>query len=134
MEPWRSWMRSGFGSLSRILVWSVEGPRGAKLDVSSGLVVVGEAGRDSPLPSPGGVVNNRALGNQIQDESYLPETPPAANLGVSRSPWLRYLIVRRSCALEGYNDDSEWRSVNERNKHMSVKGVSERRGSVDREV
>jgi hypothetical protein len=31
MEPWRAWMRSGCGSLSRIRDCSVEGPRGAKL-------------------------------------------------------------------------------------------------------
>jgi hypothetical protein len=57
MDPLRSCMRSGLGSLSRILVCSVEGPRGAKLAVSRGLDAVGDAGRESPLPSPYRVVS-----------------------------------------------------------------------------
>jgi hypothetical protein len=52
MEPWRSWIRSGLGSLSRIRVCSVEGPRGAKLGEVGEVEVVGDDGRDWPLPSP----------------------------------------------------------------------------------
>ena len=54
MEPCRSWIRRGLGSLSLIRECSVEGPRGAKLWASDVGESAGEAGREeSPLPSPG---------------------------------------------------------------------------------
>lgn len=45
-------MRSGWGSLSRIRVCSVEGPRGAKLGEPGEVDRAGDGGRDDPLPSP----------------------------------------------------------------------------------
>lgn len=57
-EPWRlARMRSGRGSLSRILDCSVEGPRGAKL-FSGDDDMTGDGGAD-PLPSPGMVVSTQ---------------------------------------------------------------------------
>lgn len=53
IEPWRSWIRNGWGSLSRIRVCSVEGPRGAKLGEPGAVEGVGDDGRDDALPSPG---------------------------------------------------------------------------------
>lgn len=58
MEPWRSCIRRGLGSLSLIRLCSVEGPRGAKLELSCEVDVVGDAGRESPLPAPGLLVSS----------------------------------------------------------------------------
>lgn len=52
IEPWRSWIRNGWGSLSRIRVCRVEGPRGAKLGDAGEVDRVGDDERDDPLPSP----------------------------------------------------------------------------------
>jgi hypothetical protein len=57
MEPWRSCIRSGWGSLSRIRLCSVDGPRGAKLGLSREADAVGDDGRESPLPAPSLVVS-----------------------------------------------------------------------------
>jgi hypothetical protein len=59
MEPCRVCIRSGCGSLSRILDCSVEGPRGAKPCVSGKVDATGEGGRESPLPSPSTAVSAR---------------------------------------------------------------------------
>jgi hypothetical protein len=98
MEPCRSWMRSGLGSLSRILDWSVEGPRGAKLVGEVGEdEAVGDDGRDGPLPSPGTLVSFHCFVTALP-RAYLRGTRPAANRLVSRSPCWRYLIVcARGC-------------------------------------
>jgi hypothetical protein len=98
MEPLRSWMRSGLGSLSRIRVWSVEGPRGAKLGEVGEVEVVGDDGRDCPLPSPMRPSASTAWSAPFT-ALYLREIRPAANRLVSRSPCRRYRIVcGRGCA------------------------------------
>jgi hypothetical protein len=92
MEPLRSWMRSGLGSLSRIRVWSVEGPRGAKLGEVGEVEVVGEDGRDWPLPLPMCPSASDSW-SASYTSLYLQETRPAASRLVSRSPCRRYRIV-----------------------------------------
>jgi hypothetical protein len=51
----------GSGSLLRILDCSVEGPRGAKLNISGEADAVGDDGRDGPLPSPDASVSSRCM-------------------------------------------------------------------------
>jgi hypothetical protein len=60
MEPFRACIRSGCGSLSLILVCSVEGPRGAKPWESRKVDAAGEGGRESPLPWPNIAVSARS--------------------------------------------------------------------------
>lgn len=92
-EPWRlARMRSGCGSLSLILDWSVEGPRGAKPRPSEYVDVAGDGGAESPpLPSPRRAISMRGRIVSVRSGAYPLGIRPAASLHVSRSPSCRPL-------------------------------------------
>jgi hypothetical protein len=71
-------MRSGCGSLSRILDWSVDGPRGAKLGEVGEVDRLGDAGRDAPLPSPDVLVSHQQLIRQLWAACRVPSRNSAS--------------------------------------------------------